>query len=302
MHYRTNPGHWKPTADSGGADTPPVEKSTRVIEVPIDQIVLSNGVRSLDKKKLAQIEASIRDQGLRQPIHVYELDGPQVGKYGLAAGQHRLQAMRNLKRRKVSAIVLSSEDAMAWRWSENLHRSHLRPLEMSEAIVGYATTRQRLPRVASSAVPGGKQPNDKGYKKLAKALRFDRTRIAEAYRHAALPNAVKERIRKSTALNKRNILKAVVAIEGEEEQLKFLEKTNGDDDRLPDKPKSRSKQVNSGAKAAASKEKRLSLSAIGGSVVLLWTEWKKSTFRKLFDKQPAKARKQFVREILAKVG
>ncbi|UGY21031.1 MULTISPECIES: ParB N-terminal domain-containing protein [Bradyrhizobium] len=262
-----------------------ISNSTKIIEVKLDDIELGQGVRRLDKVKLSQIEASIEDQGLRQPIHVYELNAP--GKWGVAAGRHRVQAMRNLGHQTASAIVISRLEAKAWQWSENLHRSNLRPLEYSEAIAGYATERENLPGVKRVAPRGGEQPNDKGFNKLAKLLRIDRKRVADAQRHAALPNAVKKCIRKYGELNKLSIINSVADIEAEKKQLKYLKKL-------------RSGGRSSIEDTKSSEQQRKAKPSVFVTVPLerLEKEWSRSSFRKLYLLQRKAVQKLFVKKCM----
>jgi ParB family transcriptional regulator, chromosome partitioning protein len=286
MDFQARPKHWERINVSNERSNAP--KPKQVIEVKIADIVLGKAVRPLDNVKLSQIEASIRDQGLQHPIHLYRLKAPHQGKYGLAAGQHRLHALINLSYQNAPAIIVSRRKAKAWQWSENLHRAALKALEMSEAIVGYAAERENLAKVES--LLGGQQPNDKGYSKLAKALGFDRKRIAEAYQHTALPKAVKDRIRRRKKLNTRLILNALVGIEDEKEQLKFLklQKEAGDSARkiASKRPKTNSlKNPDEGASRVS-------------PLSLLKREWKKAAFRKLYQQQKKSVRKRFVEECM----
>ena len=149
----------------------------------------------MDDRKVKRLERSIEDQGLRYPIHIYRLRQPHTGKYGLAAGQHRLRALINLGYDTVPAFVMKRKEAKAWKSSENLHRNELRALERSEDIVAYAKHRLNLQNVTNGiSLKEGKQPHDKGYSKLAAYAEVDRKRIAEAHRYCKLPSAVKEMI------------------------------------------------------------------------------------------------------------
>src|ERR1700754_2214995 len=134
MSFRENPDGWD-RAEIHPSDTRRLQKCKRAVDIEIEDIVLGNGGRALDYRKVAQFEKSIQDQGFLQPIHVYKLKNPHEGKYGLAAGQHRLRALINLSYVNVHAIVITRRQAKAWRSSENLHRNDLRALERSEEIV-----------------------------------------------------------------------------------------------------------------------------------------------------------------------
>jgi hypothetical protein len=132
-----------------------ITERTQPILVNISDIVLGNCGREVDDRKVRQLERSIADQGLRNPIQVYELSNDQQGKFGLAAGQHRLKAVKNLCWQKVSAVIIPRNEAKAWRASENLHRLELDELQKSLEIVEYATHRVELPGVNGKAPKGG---------------------------------------------------------------------------------------------------------------------------------------------------
>jgi ParB family transcriptional regulator, chromosome partitioning protein len=258
-------------------------KVKRPIEIEIKDIVLGNGGRALDFPKVKQFEKSIADQGFLQPIHVYKLRRPHKGKYGLAAGQHRLRALLNLGYANVTAIVISRRQARAWSSSENLHRNELRALQRSQAIVRYAKQRMFLRRVKANDPPrGGRQPRDRGYKKLAKATGFDRKRIAEAYLHCALSSRVKKLIQGN--LNTRRTLNKLARMKNERKQLAYI------NSRLI-APSNVQKNGN---------RENLTSNGWGGSPLkALEAAWKSSKIRKLFDKQPKSVRKKFVKRLLS---
>jgi ParB-like chromosome segregation protein Spo0J len=269
----------------------------QAIDVRVKDIVLGRLTRPVSDSKVSQFAASIRDQGLHQPIHVYELNDTQRGKFGLAAGRHRLQALISLGYATVPAVVITRRKAKAWRYSENLHRSGLGALEMSEAIMGYAFERENLPDVKEVLPRGGQQPNDKGYSKLAKALGFDRKRIAEAFQHNALPESVKGRVRKHIKLNKRRTLNALIALDSEKSQLILLKRELCSDEapNAKAKPHRRNDWV-----GETSQEKN---SAEGSSskpspMKQLRRAWKRSEFRKLYLQQKTSVRKRFVEKYM----
>jgi ParB family transcriptional regulator, chromosome partitioning protein len=265
-------------------------KPRRPILIEIDNIELGNGGRRLDDRKLQQLERSIADQGLLHPIHVYMLSNVRKGKFGLAAGQHRLRALKNLGYKCVSAMVIKREQAKPWRASENLHRNDLSVLEKSLAIVEYSKERQHLPSVKDEVTKGGKQPNDLGYTKLEKATGYDRKRIAEAYAHAALPKSIKKAILDRRKLNKRTTLNLLAKMETKEEQLRFI---RGQSHAEPTKTKSTAKIL----KPTSSKQSESKWKG-NMAVEALKLEWKASPFRTFYEKQLAGARKEFVRQML----
>jgi hypothetical protein len=98
MTFRTGKDDdWDTVEEPRGPDEgKQIPKPKRPIMVNIDDIKLGNAGRRIDNRKVKQIERSIADQGLRYPIQIYKLGVPHKGKFGLAAGQHRLHAVGNL--------------------------------------------------------------------------------------------------------------------------------------------------------------------------------------------------------------
>jgi ParB family transcriptional regulator, chromosome partitioning protein len=266
-----------------------VPRPKRPVLVNVDDIVLGNGGRKIDDRKVKQLERSITDQGLRYPIQIYKLGNSLKGKFGLAAGQHRLRAVKNLGFQTVPAVIIKRGEARAWRASENLHRNGLSPLEESQAIVAYAEERRRLPNVKEDVAKGGKQPNDRGYKKLANAIGYDRKRVAEAYIHVALPDSIKKAILKQRKLNKRSTLNLLAKMKTEEEQLRF---TRGHSHTEPSKIKSTTKI----GKPTPSKRPKSWKDSM--ALAALKRKWKASPFRPFYEAQPAGARMEFVRQVL----
>jgi ParB family transcriptional regulator, chromosome partitioning protein len=277
----------KPTSPGNERKAP---RPKRPVLINIDDIVLANSGRKIDDRKVKQLERSITDQGLRHPIHIYKLRNLHKGKFGLAAGQHRLRALKNLGFQSVSAVIITRKEAKAWRPSENLHRNDLSPLETSQAIVDYARARRHLPNVDDEISKGGKQPKDRGYKKLAKAIGYDRKRIAEAHAHAALSDSVKKMVLMRPRFNKRTELNLLTKMKTDKEQLRYI---RGQSDCGPRKTVS----VEKSGRSDRTKRSKLgweSCIALGR----LKRAWKVSTFRPLYEKQPSGARKEFVRQML----
>jgi ParB family chromosome partitioning protein len=106
----------------------------RFAELPVDAIV-PNAVQPrqvFDEESLAELEHSIREVGLLQPIVVRPLDG---GRYELIMGERRWRAAPRVGLTEIPAIVRSTPDTDMLRDAllENLHRSQLNPLEEAAA-------------------------------------------------------------------------------------------------------------------------------------------------------------------------
>jgi ParB family chromosome partitioning protein len=85
-----------------------------------------------DEDALAELEHSIREFGLMQPIVVREL-GPDT--YELVMGERRLRAAQRAEMAKIPAIVRQTADDAMLRDAllENIHRVQLNPLEEAAA-------------------------------------------------------------------------------------------------------------------------------------------------------------------------
>jgi ParB family chromosome partitioning protein len=88
--------------------------------------------QAFDEEALAELEHSIREFGLMQPIVVRDLGG---GSYELVMGERRLRASQQADLAKIPAIVRQTADDAMLRDAllENIHRVQLNPLEEAAA-------------------------------------------------------------------------------------------------------------------------------------------------------------------------
>ena len=116
--------------------------STRVQMIPIDRIVVLNP-RVRSRRKFMEVVESIRAVGLKRPIKVNTMLGPDGKRsYGLACGQGRIEAFRELGHTEIPAIVTeaSEEDCLVMSLVENCARRQHRPIDLLQDI---ATLRKR---------------------------------------------------------------------------------------------------------------------------------------------------------------
>lgn len=103
-------------------------------EIPIDAIKPNpkQPRQVFDQEALAELEHSIREFGLMQPIVVRELPG---NEYELVMGERRLRASQQAELKKIPAIVRQTADEAMLRDAllENIHRVQLNPLEEAAA-------------------------------------------------------------------------------------------------------------------------------------------------------------------------
>lgn len=90
-----------------------------------------------DLEGVSDLERSIADKGLIQPIVVREFQG----KYQLICGHRRLQACRNLGWERIRAVIVDVPDKTAFEMAiaENVQRSSLDPYEEAEAFRRYVS-------------------------------------------------------------------------------------------------------------------------------------------------------------------
>ncbi|MCU1592722.1 MAG: ParB/RepB/Spo0J family partition protein [Frankiales bacterium] len=165
-----------PAEELPPADVVDVE-GARFAELPIDAIV-PNHVQPrtvFDEDALQELETSIREVGLLQPIVVRPLG---EDRYELIMGERRWRATQRVGLTKIPAIIRETQDDAMLRDAllENLHRSQLNPLEEAAAyeqlLADFGATHEEL------------------------ALRIGRSRsqISNTIRLLGLPGAVQAKV------------------------------------------------------------------------------------------------------------
>lgn len=130
-----DPGASTPTASPGaGLETdPPSEDVIRSIPIASIRPNTHQPRQVFDEAALDQLAASIRADGLMQPILVRPVGRDQ---YELIAGERRWRAAQRIPLKYLPALVRAVDDRTAAEWAliENLQREDLGPLERSEAF------------------------------------------------------------------------------------------------------------------------------------------------------------------------
>lgn len=95
--------------------------------------------RYFDEDKLLQLEKSIREQGIIEPLIVRPL---KRNSYELVAGERRLRAAQRIGLQEVPAIIRELNDLEAAKVSivENLQREDLNPYEETEGVISLLAT------------------------------------------------------------------------------------------------------------------------------------------------------------------
>jgi ParB family chromosome partitioning protein len=129
--------------------------------------------REFKPEELAELEASLKSNGLLQPVTVRPVAG-QAGRYELVAGERRLRAATRLGWTEIPALVREFDDRamLTLALVENLQRADLNPIDeavgVRRLIDEFSLTQQQV----------------------ADALGKDRSTIANLIRVLALPAGV----------------------------------------------------------------------------------------------------------------
>lgn len=131
--------------------------------------------REFNEKSLEELAASIRSQGLLQPLLVRPIGPANPGKYEIVAGERRWRAcaMAGLTEVPVLIRAFSAKDTLAAALVENLQREDLNPID--EAL-GLQTLKDEF----------GLSQDD-----LAQAIGKSRSAVANSLRLLSLPESMR---------------------------------------------------------------------------------------------------------------
>jgi hypothetical protein len=193
------------------------------IRVSVDQIKVPSGHRAVDQNVVCGIAESVELIGLQNPIGLIRKDDVLV----LKTGRHRLEAFKLLGEQTIPARILNDLGGALWRHSDNLHRSELKGLDRSEAIVGYSRARRKFG--AESAVHiVGRQPHDRGISSVARALKLDRKLVRQAMNRVQNLHAKTKVFLRANGLDNNEVLLDELArCDNEAEQLKIAKQSAG---------------------------------------------------------------------------
>lgn len=158
----------------------PVPPNSGLRQLPVSQIRPNRlqPRKEFAPAELADLESSIRANGLLQPITVRSTDGG----YELIAGERRFRAIQRLGWSEVPAIVRDARDvddqmSLTLALVENLQRADLNPIEEADGyqqlISQFALTQQQVADVVGK----------------------DRSTVANTLRLLALPTTVRRMVR-----------------------------------------------------------------------------------------------------------
>lgn len=132
--------------------------------------------QTFDEAELAELEASVRDKGVLQPILVRP--SRQDGQYEIVAGERRWRAAQRAGLAAIPALVRALGDLEAFEIAiiENIQRADLNPIEEARAY---------------SSLMGGLQVTQE---EAAKRLGKSRSHVANTLRLMQLPASVQDHL------------------------------------------------------------------------------------------------------------
>ena len=125
-------------------------QAVQLREIPLDEIdvdVDANPRTELDKERLAELTASVKQHGVLQPVLVREEDG----RFKLVAGQRRYRAATAAGLKAIPAVVRDlNGGARAVALVENLQREDLNPIEEAAAFKAAIDTGMTVKQLAKA--------------------------------------------------------------------------------------------------------------------------------------------------------
>ena len=116
-----------------GTETPTSVTTTGMVELLIEEVSPGETQprKDFNDLKLKELENSIRENGVIQPIVVQK----KGGGYEIICGERRWRASRKAGLRKIPAIIREASDTQSLQMAliENIHRQDLNPIEEAEA-------------------------------------------------------------------------------------------------------------------------------------------------------------------------
>ena len=120
----------------GDMDQAPVAGAPSVLPVAQLQPGKYQPRTRMDEGALNELAASIKSQGVMQPVLVRPVAGGQAGQYEIIAGERRFRAAQIAGLDEIPVLVREVDDqaAAAMALIENIQREDLNPLEEAQGI------------------------------------------------------------------------------------------------------------------------------------------------------------------------
>ena len=239
----------RPAPSTGGPSPGAITEALSAL--PISDIEEREQLLPPDPKTVAELKASISVGGdVVPPITVRKRAD---GRFELLDGQSRLSALKEMGITTVSAIVLSGLSDWDAKFRRNAGQRGRIRTALDRALIENDLLELMKERVSQDATPvGGRQPEEKYIRKVAKELKLPKDRLARSRKIASIGAEVQRRLREQKlADNQKLLLKIAGAGETEKLQMEALElhrPKNGTG------PKARQHEAGSSSGSAASNE------------------------------------------------
>ena len=162
----------------GGAPFEDLERGEKLVEIDVHRIFPNRYQprQAFDEVGLQELAASIKSQGILQPISVREAED---GRYELIAGERRWRAAQLAGLKRIPALVkeTADRDLVEQALVENLQRQDLNPIESAQAY-------QRLLKDFHLS-----------QEEIAKRVGKERSSVANHLRLLNLPGLIQEALR-----------------------------------------------------------------------------------------------------------
>jgi hypothetical protein len=150
----------------------------------VEDIDVGNRLRPVHEAAVVALAESMQRLGQLNPISVY---CPDYNTLLLVTGLHRVEAAKRLGWEEIDAVFVTGNEIERelQEIAENLHRSELTALERDTQIGRWA----ELTAVKASQVEtplGGRQPSEKGVRKVANDLGLDKSDVQRAVKVASI--------------------------------------------------------------------------------------------------------------------
>jgi ParB-like chromosome segregation protein Spo0J len=159
----------------------------------VEDIDIGNRLRPMHEAAVVALAESMQRLGQLNPISVY---CPDDKTFLLVTGLHRVEAAKRLGWEEIDAVLVTGNEIERelQEIAENLHRSELTALERDTQIGRWAElTAAKASQVETPL--GGAQPSEKGVRKVANDLGFDKSDVQRAIKVASISPEAKQAAR-----------------------------------------------------------------------------------------------------------
>lgn len=185
--------------------------------------------RKTSKDKVKALAESIETIGMKIPIAVRP--AKERGRFVLVAGRHRIEAHLVLGRDQIEAVEFTDElDAALWEVAENLHRADLTAMQRNVALGEWVKLKEKKIKQEAKAVSrqvGAKRGRpESGVRAASRELSVPETSARRAVNIANhLTKKAQQEAERLGLDNNQRVLERAAGMPGEEEQVRFLQRT-----------------------------------------------------------------------------